>query len=173
VLGVGVKMNIPPAIAAYENSLLGWVKDSVGQGLALLKKERGYMEMENSKKFVNGEQYPLRSRAISRITNNRLRKIAMESVGALTDVRPIWNYSTNDDKYKSQGDTLSKLARAWWRNGRVDRKLQSILLFSMVGGSGYGYLQWNPDLPGGGDFELLPMDPRDVLPIEPTYSDTV
>jgi hypothetical protein len=129
--------------------------------------------MENSKKFVNGEQYPLRSRAISRITNNRLRKIAMESVGALTDVRPIWNYSTNDDKYKSQGDTLSKLARAWWRNGRVDRKLQSILLFSMVGGSGYGYLQWNPDLPGGGDFELLPMDPRDVLPIEPTYSDTI
>jgi hypothetical protein len=36
-------VNIPPAIAAYENSLLGWVKDSVGQGLALLKKERGYM----------------------------------------------------------------------------------------------------------------------------------
>ncbi len=166
-------MNIPPAIAAYENSILGWIKDSVGQGLALLKKEKGYMEMENAKKFLNGEQFPLRSRAISRITNNRLRKIAMESVGALTDVRQIWNYSTNDPRYKAQGEVLSKLARAWWRNGRVDRKLQSVLLFALAGGSGYGYVQWNPELPGGGDFELLPLDPRDVLPIEPTYSDSV
>lgn len=163
----------PPALQEYEDSLLSWIKGSISDGLSLMKKERGWMEFENAKKFVNGEQFPLRSRAISRIHDNRLRKIVLETIGALTDVRPIWNYDTFNPQYKAQGEILSKLARAWWKNSIADRRLQSILTYALCGGSAYGYLRWNPDLPGGGEFELLPVNPMDVLPIEPVYSDSV
>lgn len=166
-------MRLPPAIEGYERDVLGWLKAAAYDGTSVLKRERAFIEMENAKKFLNGEQYPLRSRAISRITNNRLRKIALETVGAMTDVRPIWNYDTLDTRYKKQAEVLSKLARVWWRNNRVDRNLQSILLYALCGGSGYGYLQWNSALPGGGDFELTPVDPRDVIPINPVYSDSI
>lgn len=163
----------PPALEEYENQLLSWIKGSISDGLALMKKERGWMEFENSKKFVNGEQFPLRSRAISRIHDNRLRKIVLETIGALTDVRPIWNYDTHNYDYKSQGEILSKLARSWWKSSFSDRRLQSILTYAMCGGSAYGYLRWNPDLIAGGDFELVPVNPMDVLPIEPVYSDSI
>lgn len=166
-------MNAPPMIENYEQKVLSWLKGKVMDGQGVLKRERGYMEYENSKKFVNGEQYPLRSRAISRITDNRLRKIVLETIGALTDVRPIWNYDTYNYQYKGQAEVLSKLARSWWKNNQVDRRLQSILTYAMCGGSAYGYLRWNPDILGGGDFDLVPLSPMDVIPIEPVYSDSI
>jgi hypothetical protein len=157
----------------YEDKVLSWIKGKISDGLTMLKKERGYMEYENARKFVNGEQYPLRSRAISRLADNRLRKVVLETIGALTDVRPIWNYDTYNAQYKTQSEVLGKLAKAWWKNNAIDRRLQSALTFSMCGGSGYGYLRWNPDIPGGGDFELIPLSPMDVIPIEPVYSDSI
>lgn len=165
--------NPPKALAEYENHILGWVKGKISDGMGILKKERSYMEYENSKKFVNGEQFPLRSRAISRLSDNRLRKIVLETIGALTDVRPIWNYDTYNYAFKNQSEVLSKLARAWWKSSESDRKLQSVLTHAMCGGSGYAYLRWDPEVPGGGDFAVTPLGPMDVIPIEPTYSDSL
>lgn len=166
-------MNPPQALANYENHILGWVKGKISDGMGILKKERSYMEYENSKKFVNGEQYPLRSRAISRLSDNRLRKIVLETIGALTDVRPIWNYETYNYAFKNQAEVLSKLARAWWTNSAADRRIQSVLSHAMCGGSGYAYLRWDPEVHGGGDFEVVPLGPMDVIPIEPIYSDSI
>jgi len=166
-------MRIPQALEEYENNILSYIQSVLGDGIAVLKKERSYMEYENAKKFVTGEQYPLRSRAISRVTDNRLRKIVLETIAALTDVRPIWNYDSYNAEWTPQGDILSKLARAWWKNNQIDRRLQSVLTYGMCGGSAYGYLRWNPDLPGGGDVEMIPLSPKDVVPIEPIYSDSI
>jgi hypothetical protein len=92
----------------------------------------------------------------------------------MTDVRPIWNYETYVEAFKKQGDVLNKLARAWWRNTKADRRLGSSLLYAACGGSGYALLTWNKDLnDGDGDMELVPFDPRDVIPIDPTFSETI
>lgn len=164
---------LPAAREELEKYILGWVTEQVATGLTLLRKERSYNEIIDAIQYVNGEQFPLKSRAISRVTDNRLRKIALETCSSLTDVRPIWNYDTYNEDSKEQATILNKLARGWWKNSIADRRLQSILMFACVGGSGYGVLSWNPSLPGGGDFELLPYDPRDVIPIEPVYSDSI
>ena len=159
--------------AEYERTNLSWVRQKVNEAMVMLKKERAYNDIATSIDYVNGEQFPLRSKAISNIVDNKLRKIVLEICSAMTDVRPIWNYSTYDDKYKEQAELLNKLARSWWRNSRADRKLWAALMYSCVGGSGYLALTWNPSLPGGGDLELIPFDPRNVLPIEPVYSDSI
>jgi hypothetical protein len=166
-------MRIPSALDEYENEILAWAQGSINDGQAILKRERPYTDFDNAKKFVMGQQFPLRSRAISRITDNRLRKIVMETIAALTDVRPIWNYETFNAQWKPQGEILSKLARAWWKNNQIDRRLQSVLTYGMCGGSAYGYLRWNPDLPGGGDIDMIPLSPRDVVPIDPVFSDSI
>src|ERR1043165_6852434 len=151
---------LPAARDELEKYLLGWVSEQVNIGMTLLKRERSFNEIHDAISYVNGEQFPLRSRAISRVTHNRLRKIALETFSSLTDVRPIWNYQTNNEEMKDQATILNKLARGWWKNSLADRRLQSVLMFACVGGSGYGVLNWNPDAPGGGDFEMIRSEER-------------
>jgi hypothetical protein len=164
---------LPAAGAELEKHILAFIHMKAQHGIGFLKKESAYNGSAEAIQYFNGEQFPMRSKAVSRVVDNRLQKICLETTSALTDVRQIWNYDTLIEEFKNQGTILSKLARGWWRSNKIDRRLSSILLFSEVGGSGYGYLYWNPDLPGGGDFELIPMDPRDVIPIDPVYGDTI
>lgn len=160
------------AVESSDNDVLSWVRAKVTEGVALLKKERAYNDVNTCIDYINGEQFPLRSRAISNLVDNRIRKIAFEIASALTDIRPIWNYEANNIKYAEHGEILNKLARAWWKYSRTDRKLYSAILYSLVGGTGYLYLYWNPNLPGGGDIDVVTFDPRNVIPVEPTYTES-
>lgn len=166
-------MALPPQTQQAEDELLSWIHGKAGLGVTILQKEIAYRDFDNAVKFVNGEQYPLRSKAISKITDNRLRKIAQETVSTLTDVRPIWNYESLNPEFKKQSTILNKLARGWWKNSAADRKLQSVLMWSCVGGTGYAYLTWNSKAPGGGEIELIPYAARDVIPIDPVYTDSI
>lgn len=163
--------DLPPS--ELESTLLSWLQMKGSEGYALLKQEKAWEEMPLAMDYLEGRQTPVRSKAISSTSDNRLRKIALEIVSSMTDVRQIWNYQTYVEEYKKQADILNKLARAWWKNVAADRKLQSTLLFATAGGSGYAALTWNEKLPGGGDFQVVPYDPRNVIPIDPVYSDSV
>lgn len=155
-------------IEAYERTILAELQRKIGEGVAALKKERAYVDCQRNMDAVMGDQTPSRASALSSGYDNKLKKIVLETASALTDVRPIWNYETHRKEYKPQATVLNKLARAWWRNIRAERKLVSGITFACVGGSGYLLPLWN-----GEDIEMLPVDPRDVIPIEPVYSDTV
>ena len=156
-----------------DKALLDWLRIKFGEGLVMLKKERSWEQISDAIKYVEGKQHHLKSRTISRVIDNRLRKIALETVATMTDVRPIWNFDTYVEEFQKQSDILNKLSRAWWRNTNADRRLASILMYACVGGSGYGLLTFNSTLGEHGDMELIPFDPRDVIPIDGTYSDDI
>jgi hypothetical protein len=166
--------DLEPDARRADEGLLGWLRLKYGSGLALLKKERTWTQIDQAMRYVEGKHTTPKTKAISSVVDNRLRKIALETVATMTDVRPIWNYETYVEAFKKQGDVLNKLARAWWRNTKADRRLGSSLLYAACGGSGYALLTWNKDLnDGDGDMELVPFDPRDVIPIDPTFSETI
>lgn len=166
---------IPQAFEHLEKELLACLRQRASEGRGSLQKEVAYNGMTKAIKFVEGDTTDIKNsvRALSNTQSNRIKKAILEITSALTDVRPIWNYQTFNEQFSEQGEILNKLARGWWKNNLIDRRLQSILTYSCVGGSGYGMLSWNKDLPGGGDFELIPLDPRDVIPIDPVYSDSI
>jgi len=162
------------AVDEREKTLLAWLRVKYGEGVVQLRKERAWDQIPTAIDYIDGKQGGNRSKALSRVSDNRLRKLALEIAATMTDVRPIWNYETMAEEYKKQGDVLNKLARAWWRNTKADRRLVSILLYAAVGGSGYGLLTYNAQLGGGkGDLELIPFDPRDVIPVDPVFSDSI
>jgi len=162
------------SVSEREKGLLGWLRLKYAAGMRSIQKERAYEQCPAAINYIDGKQVHFNGKALSKITDNRIRKLALETAAVMTDVRPIWNYETMADIYQKQADTLNKLARAWWRGQRTDRRLVSILLFGLAGGSGYGLLTWNAKLAGGqGDFELIPFDPRDVIPVDPVYSDSI
>ncbi len=166
-------MPLPAAFEDAERELLAYLQRKVGEGIGILRKEKAWVELPKAIEFVNGNQTPVLPKALSKTSDNRLKKIAFETASSLTDVRPIWNYETNNEEFDEQGDVLNKLARGWWKNNAVDRSLVDTLLFSEVGGSGYAALVWNPDASEDGDFRLIPYDPRDVIPIDPVFSTTI
>lgn len=156
-----------------DKALLDWLRIKFGEGQVTLKKERAWDQVQDAIKYVEGNQQHLKSKSISKLTDNRLRKIAMETVATMTDVRPIWNFETYVPEYQEQAEILNKLSKAWWRNTFADRRLAQILLYACVGGSGYGLLTYNASQGDQGDLELVPFDPRDVIPIDPTYTDDI
>src|SRR3990172_8134913 len=144
------------ALSAEEKDkvLLGYLRMKYGEGLGVLKKERAWEQTPQSIAYIEGKQPKGKGKALSQITDNRLRKLAMEVAATMTDVRPIWNYETYAEQFKKQGDTLNKLARAWWRNNRIDKKLVSIILYALCGGTGYGLVTYSKVLAGGeGDLD--------------------
>ncbi len=172
--GVGSSMSgVPPNVEENDKQLLSWLDSAIRSGLGLLKREIAYQQLPDSIAFINGSQGSLKPSALSRVTFNRLRKIVYEIVSSMTDVRPIWNYQTYNNKYKPQADILNKLVRNWWRNSYADRRMQDALMYSCAGGSGYLKVEWNPYLPGGGNIDLIPLDPRDVIPINPALNTSV
>lgn len=160
-------------LKAYETTTLGWIREKWLEGLSILEKEPAYASVAKCMRYVHGDQSTIRARSLSSIHDNKLRKVVFEMASALTDVRPIWKYTTVNPKYETQAEIINKLTRAWWKNTYADRRLQSTIIFAACGGSGYAALTWNPALPGGGDLELIPFDPRDVVPIGPVYSDSI
>lgn len=165
--------SVPPQVEANDASLLAWIDSAIRSGLALLKREGAYQGVGEAIAFLNGSQGSIKPNALSKVTFNRLRKIVYEIVSSMTDVRPIWNYQTYNNKFKPQGDILNKLVRNWWRNSYADRRMQDALMYSCAGGSGYLKVEWNPTLPGGGNIDLIPLDPRDVVPINPAFNTSV
>lgn len=158
----------------YETELLAYLQRKIGEGAAVLKNEQAFNTMQKVLDCIEGlEPSPVMSKAISTASNNKMKKILFELVGALTDVRPIWTYETANQDFKKDADLLSKLTRIWWKNVKADRALQSGITYSACGGTGYLYLTWNPTLGGVGDLQLVPFDTRDVIPIEPVYSDSI
>lgn len=168
-------MVVPSSAQDLELELLSYLRKCAGEGLAALRKESSYTDMSRAVKFIEGRVADPGNavKALSNVSVNRIKKIVLEITSSLTDVRPIWNYETYNADFVEQGEILNKLARGWWKNNQIDRRLQSTLTYSAAGGSGYAMLSWNKDLPGGGDFELVPLDPRDVVPIDPVYSDSM
>jgi hypothetical protein len=164
----------PQVTQLADEKLLAWLRMKHGAGSHVLKKERAWGQTRDAIRYINGEHEPVKNKAISNVSTTRLRKLALDTVATMTDVRPIWNYETFVDEFQAQGDILNKLARAWWRDTSADRRLASILLYACAGGSGYGLLTWNRELNmGEGNMELVPFDPRDVIPIDPTYGDNI
>lgn len=164
---------IPPPVEEYERVALSKLEQYIKDGLGVVRKEDAYKKAGECADYIRGAQEPLRARALSKTHDNRLRLNAYQIASALTDVRPIWNYDTYREELKKQADIYSKLAKSWWTCRGNDKPLLSGILGAECGGSVYFLQQWNPDLPGGGDLELIAIDARDVVPIGPVYSDSI
>lgn len=149
-----------------EKEILNTVRLRGMAGLDWLKKERAWQREQEAIDFINGNQEPTRTRNLSRVTSNKLRRDMQELISALSDVRQIWEYEVNDPTFQKQAQLLSLVVRDWWARGKMDRHLADATFYSAVGGTGYLYLYWDAETQ---DIAVKVFDPRDVIPMGPTY----
>jgi hypothetical protein len=99
--------------------------------------------------------------------------VALDMVAAQTDLKPFWDYKTYNKKFETQAQISNKLASAWWMGRHVTMRFADLIKFCLPMGSSYAQQAYNPMNNGfgggyqGGDIEMIPWDPRDVIPIRP------
>ncbi len=163
------------SVIGYTQALLKYIDAVITEGEGVLKAEPLYGEMDNAIAFIMGDQLdPHRPEGLSQIVDNKTKKCILESVSALTDIHPLFGFKTFNPQFQSQADVLGKLARSWWVNTFADLQLAHVIRYSAGLGTGYVKVDWDASAASGqGDIVLNPWDPRDVLPIRPTYSQSI
>lgn len=155
---------------------LKWATEAIQEGDAFLKSQSGYELFADTIAAINGEYIGSEARPstlLQSVTYNYMGKVALDMVAAQTDIKPFWDYKTYNHKFEQQAQIANKLATAWWMGRHVTLRFSDVIKHCLPMGSGYAHLVYNPQSNGfgggyqGGDIELIPEDPRDVLPIRP------
>ena len=144
-----------------------WCRQAISEGEAFLQSQPGFDKTDEIIRAILGTTYEdkLRPQSISQLNLNDMGKISLDLASALTDIKPFWTYKTTNVRFQQQAEVGEKLATAWWVNRLIDLKFCDVVKNSLAAGSGYAHLTYNSDIR---DLDLLPEDPRDVLPVRPS-----
>jgi hypothetical protein len=149
-----------------------WAELAIEEADAFLHSQTGYDKFEESIDAIDGElKNDLAQGVFGGVTYNHFGKVALDMVAAQCDIKPFWDYRTFNPKFQPQAQLANKLAQAWWMGRHVTLRFADVIKFALPMGTGYAHQVYDPYQSGfgggyqGGDMELLPEDPRDVLPI--------
>lgn len=146
--------------------VLGWCQEAIAEAENMLRSEYAYDKFSTIRDKIMGDySSETAPSSLSQIYYNHFGKVATDLAAALTDIKPFWEYRTFNKKFDQQAQILQKCAHSWWI-GRMmtDMKFCDCIKYGEMGGSGYAHLTWNEI---AADLELIPEDPRDVLPVRP------
>lgn len=153
---------------AQRDLKLGWLKEAISEGNNFLKCQRAYPDIDRAHDLLFGPFEERVPQALSQINVNRLKRQIKEQVAVLSNLRPIWNYKTDNRQAEAQCVVLNKLLAAWFQGTFADRSLREALQYAAVEGIGYASPVWERDFwgTGRGDIELLTYGAKDVLPVQ-------
>lgn len=165
--------NVP---AENDLRLLKWLNAAVLEGDAFLRDCDGYPLIQFCiDQITSKSQHAIlesieRPEGLATTTINRFKKVHLELVAGMTDIRPFWDIRTFNNRFQQQAEIFSKLSEWWYTNTRADQEgMANAIRFASVGGSGYLHLNFDP-LAAQGQGEIVAsgrLDPRDVIPIRP------
>ena len=151
--------------------VLGWAKEALEEGGIFLRSQKGFNDIQKIIDMVMGDFGPDKQHTdLSRITDDRLSKTFFNLSASMTDTKPYWDYRTYNKKFEAQATIANKLSAAWYYTRGIDLRQLGVIQYALAGGSGYGHVIYNHELE---DLDLIPEDPRDVIPIRPASLHTI
>lgn len=145
-----------------------WTQLAISEGESFVSSQSGYDDIQKNISAIMGDDQRgdsfTRPNSISQLSLNHTGKIALDLASSLTDIKPFFEFRTTNTRFEPQAEMAQKLATAWWMNRLIDLRFCDVIKYALAAGSGYAHLTFNPDTQ---DLDLIPEDPRDVLPIRP------
>lgn len=144
-----------------------WAQLAISEGESFLQSQSGYDKTDDIIRAIMGtrDDDKLRPNAISQLSLNHMGKIGLDLASSLTDIKPFWQFKVTNERFEPQAEMGQKLSSAWWYRQNQDLKFCDVIKYSLAAGSGYAHIVYNQDLQ---DLDIIPEDPRDVLPIRPS-----
>lgn len=170
--------DLPPSASPDEvepgsrdEEIINWCEKRLTIGRDFIQGQVGYDRISQtideifSNERQNSVSYiPTGTPSTSTTKANLVGKIGEDLTGLLTDVRPFWNYTTNNTRYTQQCTLSNKSAEEWYKRHNISQRMADIIRYYTVAGTGIGHLYYSRLL---NDFYLDAEDPRNVYPIDP------
>lgn len=155
--------------------VLNWLREWVEEGDAINRADPSYDMISRSQEYIVGEQLSAECRKLKylpQVTINETRKAMQAHVSAITDLKPVAGWKTNPE-YQVQANMLNQYLMAEWVTTMMDLDLADCVKYSLAGGTGDLVVDWDPHVPMGGAHQLSARDPRDTLPLRPSFGRSV
>ena len=157
-----------PPFEAEDSTKLGFLRRCVAQGISWQQENCPSTDMQRAMDILSGKSGARVSTKWSKFTTGDLKRGILEIVETLSDIRPYWGYSTDNKAFKRQSDMMSKVAKAIYLEGFIDRTIKDALQYAAVSGAGFIYPFYSRSMYGAGDgeFVFMALGQPDVLPIQ-------
>lgn len=158
-----------PQKYADNDTKVGWVKEAVQEGQAWLATSRSARDWDRSIDLIAGDDMMVDADdPKSEIKVNLTKRIIREQVSAVSNMRFVSSYRTDNSAFDDHAHVLNKLNDAWYVNTRADRALKKGYQWAAGLGTGYIGPVWDPHFHARqrGDIRLNVFGPRQVLPIQ-------
>jgi hypothetical protein len=151
--------------------VIGWIREAVVEGDRINRDDPSYERAELGMRYIVGEQRRDPSedqvKYLPKMTINESRKVVQAHASVLTDLKPVWNYVTDNQQFKPHGQLLDKLIIAWYLRTSADLELGNWVKYAAATGTADLMVEYNPHARFGGDHHIMAKDFRDTLPWRP------
>lgn len=151
--------------------VLGWLREWIQEGDLINRQDPSYDMISRSQDYITGMQLTTahqRCKYLPQVVVNETRKAMQAHVSAITDLKPVAGWKSNPE-YLVQADLLNKYLLAEWVTTMMDLDLGDCVKYALAGGTGDLVVDWDPHAPLGGAHQLTARDPRDTLPLRPSF----
>lgn len=163
------------SLAKGDPRVLSWLKEWLQEGDLINRADPSYEGIERAFQYVVGEQLSPETRKLKylpQVTINETRKAMQAHVSAITDFEPVVGWK-GPPEAQLQADLLNKYLLAEWITLMLDIDLGDCVKYSLAAGTGDLVVDWDPHIPLGGGHQFSARDPRDTLPLRPSYGRSV
>lgn len=157
---------LTPPQEKHLSGVLGWCNEATQEAENFLRSQTGYDKIPSLIANVMGDySSDVQQSTLSDMVDNRIGKCCDDLTASLTDIKPFWDYRTNNKDFDNQADMLKKLSTGWFLQRSVDVRFADVIRYNCVAGTGYTQQAWNEQI---SDLDVYAEDPRDCLPIRPS-----
>jgi len=152
--------------------VISWLKEWTQEGDLINRADPSYDSISRAQEYIVGEQLTPEHRRLKylpQVVINESRKAMQAHVSAITDLKPVVGWRTNPE-YLVQADLLNKYLLAEWITTFMDLELGDTVKYALAAGTGDMVIDWDPHAPLGGAHQLSARDPRDTLPLRPSFN---
>ena len=152
-------------------NVLGWLREWVQEGDAINRTDPSYDAIGRAQDYIVGQQLSpetCKAKYLPQVVINETRKAMQAHVAAITDLKPVAGWKTNPE-YQVQANMLNSYLMAEWMATMMDLDLGDCVKYSLAGGTGDLVIDWDPHAPIGGAHQMTARDPRDTLPLRPSF----
>lgn len=156
----------------YTGAVAAWMTEAIQEGDILNEADPNYEHMAAGMQYASGDQLPPADNSkipqyLQQVQVDLCTKAMRAHVSALTDLKPVAGWRSENPKYQFHAHLINRLVMTWWVTQMSDTHLADVVKYAWAAGTGDAELAWDPTIPGGGNHVLLARDARDTLPIRP------
>jgi hypothetical protein len=168
--GGGPGSDDPPP-ADHPQRVYGWTMERISEGEAINRADPSYGRCDDLVADLMGDQTTGRhTDPQHKVVINQTKKAINTHASLLTDIRPLWEWRTENQLFKSHAAIMNDLLLTWWVQTFADLEVADAVRISSTIGSSDVLFEYDPNYNAGGDMRLVPRDWRDTIPIRPERS---